>query len=281
MASRHDGAVWARIDVQTFEHPKLATAGFLATAMHLRAVLYCREHLTDGRVPGRMARRWEWEVAEDAGMDSVPALAARLVELGVWEQDGDGFAIVSYLDWQESADEVTERRERMRELAERRWARKSERNAEGDAPRIAQADAPRIAERNAEKEKEKEIERGDTDVSPSAKSAKVDAPDWDARAADALAALGGLASPAQRLAEVMASENATGKVALSRVVRSLYEPLAEMAGELGHAAVGYGLAAAIQAGAPNANYVKKAARSYTAPAARGGAASGSLSRYNV
>lgn len=280
MASRHDGAVWARIDVQTFEHPKLATAGFLATAMHLRAVLYCREHLTDGLVPARMARRWEWEAGEDAGTDRVPELADRLVELGVWERDGGDYRVSSYADFQQTADEVNELREARRAAgakgARSRWHGKPMANA--IAPAIAdawQADGKPMAE------KERERDKDDAVASSRPNAPKVDAPDWEARAAAALDALGGLATPARRLAEVMASENSTGKVALSRVVRSLYEPLAEMAAELGHPAVGYGLAAAIQAGAPNANYVKKAARSYVAPAPTGGEHRGKLSAYNV
>lgn len=67
----------------------------------------------------------------------------------------------------------------------------------------------------------------------------------------------------RELAALMAEGNASGKVALSRVVRTLYEPLLAIESNgVGPDAFEYGLRAALAKGAPNANYVKKAATGY-------------------
>jgi hypothetical protein len=67
----------------------------------------------------------------------------------------------------------------------------------------------------------------------------------------------------RELAGVMAAENASGKVARSRVVGTLYEPLLAVENNgVGLEAFEYGLRAALAKGAANVNYVKKAAHGY-------------------
>ena len=84
------------------------------------------------------------------------------------------------------------------------------------------------------------------------------AADWQGRAEEVLA---NTAFPEQyrQLGELLAEANKTGKAALSRVVRELYEPLLELERDVGAEAMRAGLRAAIARPAPNANYVRKAA----------------------
>jgi hypothetical protein len=84
------------------------------------------------------------------------------------------------------------------------------------------------------------------------------AADWQRRAEEVLA---NTAFPEQyrQLGELLAEANKTGKAALSRVVRELYEPLLELERDVGAEAMRAGLRAAIARPAPNANYVRKAA----------------------
>lgn len=91
-------------------------------------------------------------------------------------------------------------------------------------------------------------------------SARRDA-DWQERAEQVLATT---AFPGQyrQLAELLAEANKTGRAALSRVVRELYEPLLELERDVGAEAMRAGLRAAIARPAPNANYVRKAAVSH-------------------
>lgn len=95
----------------------------------------------------------------------------------------------------------------------------------------------------------------------SPKAVKVKAPDWQSKA-DALLEKSRFPSDLMQLSEILAAENKTGKVALSRVVSQLYEPLVALQSELSDAALRHGLRAAITNMAPNANYVRKAALKY-------------------
>ena len=82
--------------------------------------------------------------------------------------------------------------------------------------------------------------------------------DWQERAEEVLAET---AFPGQyrELGELLAEANKSGRAALSRVVRQLYEPLLELERDVGPEAMRAGLRAAIARPAPNANYVRKAA----------------------
>jgi len=105
--------------------------------------------------------------------------------------------------------------------------------------------------------------RQEQDSSP--KRPVVSAPsdvDWQARS-DAVLARSHFPSDLLQLGEMLAGENKTGKAAVSRIVRELYEPLVGLQDELSDDALRYGLRAAITAGAPNCRYVSKAAASYS------------------
>jgi len=116
----------------------------------------------------------------------------------------------------------------------------------------------------------------------SAASPKVLAPsqsDWQARA-DSLLAESHFPTELERLAEIMAGKNQTGKAALSRIVNKLYEPLVALQSEVSDEALRHGLRAAISAEAPNCNYVKKAALNYNAPRVAGNSAAAELADYD-
>jgi hypothetical protein len=95
---------WVRVDDGFFEHPKTVAAGDAAAYLFLAGLGYCNRRLTDGRIPKAMvprlttARRW-------------PALAARLVEVGYWEDHGDCYQSHDYLEWNDSRAEVEAKRE--------------------------------------------------------------------------------------------------------------------------------------------------------------------------
>ncbi len=66
----------------------------------------------------------------------------------------------------------------------------------------------------------------------------------------------------RQLGGIMAEANKSGTVALSRLVRDLYEPLVALQAELSREEMRYGMQAAISKGAPNVTYVRKAALNY-------------------
>lgn len=87
--------------------------------------------------------------------------------------------------------------------------------------------------------------------------------DWEAKAADLLTAAW-FPDKLETLAGLLADENKSGKTRLSKVVRTIYAPLVAAQESFSRDALAYGLEAAIAAGAPNANYVRKAATGYRA-----------------
>ena len=68
---------------------------------------------------------------------------------------------------------------------------------------------------------------------------------------------------AAEMADLLASENTTGRVALSRVLREVYRPLATATKKLPDAALTWGMEQAVAKGIPNVNYAKRAAEGYS------------------
>lgn len=104
---------WVRLDDQFAGHPKMEAVGPLAGWLHVAALCYCAQYLTDGRIPKTKALK----------LTDVPkprAQIARLVAEGVWDEDGDSYVIHDYLVYQPS---------RARVLAEREAAAERQRRA--------------------------------------------------------------------------------------------------------------------------------------------------------
>jgi hypothetical protein len=116
-------------------------------------------------------------------------------------------------------------------------------------------------------------ERARDGAKPACKPPVVAAPtetDWQKRADDLLAR-SHFPSDLMQLGELLAAENKTGKAALSRIVREIYEPLVELQDELDDDALRHGLRAALTAGAPNWRYVRKAAQGWRSNGSRSSA----------
>ena len=87
---------WFKLESNFAEDPKLLAAGDEATLVFVLGLAYCSRNLTDGAVPKAALRRL---IDGDA-----VAAAARLVEVGLWEDDGDQFIITNYLVHQTSSE---------------------------------------------------------------------------------------------------------------------------------------------------------------------------------
>lgn len=99
---------WVKLDDQFADHPKIERAGPMAAWLHVVALCYSARHLTDGRIPAAKARRL-------IDVRQPQREIAKLVEVGLWEIDGDDFVIHDYHDWQPSAADERAKRERDRE----------------------------------------------------------------------------------------------------------------------------------------------------------------------
>jgi hypothetical protein len=100
---------WAKLDDQFVEHPRIVPLGDRAFRLHVAAICLSNRKLTDGHISSHDGRIL---------MASVKASRRHtdeLVELGVWETNGDGWQIRAYLQWNPTAEYVKERRRKDQE----------------------------------------------------------------------------------------------------------------------------------------------------------------------
>lgn len=132
--------MWVKLDDGFTEHIKLERAGPLAGWLHVCALCYCARQLSDGRIPKSKALRL-------ADVPKPSALAAKLVEVGLWEEDGEDYVVHDYHDWNPTAAEEIDKRRKRAEagrkggLKSRPPASRGEANGEANASANAQADA--------------------------------------------------------------------------------------------------------------------------------------------
>lgn len=117
--------VWVKLDDQFPDHPKVVAAGPCAAWLHVCGIAYCNRHLTDGFIPRGVAHRLtdfdglSWTGPRNTDAVAGPIFdvdcegeASRLVELGLWDEDGGGYRIHDYHDFQPTKAEVEELREK-------------------------------------------------------------------------------------------------------------------------------------------------------------------------
>ena len=95
---------WVRIDDGFAEHPKVLKVGGDAAWLHVAALCHCNRVQTDGVIHAEMLQRLSDRRAPHR-------LAAKLVEVGIWDLHPDGWVIHDYLDYQPSRDEMAARRQ--------------------------------------------------------------------------------------------------------------------------------------------------------------------------
>ena len=90
---------WTKLDDGFWSNPKIEAAGNEAAGAYARMLSYCGMHRTDGRVPERIAK-----------FIARPALLKRMAEYSLLVQNGSGYVIPDYLEFNPSAEQVEERR---------------------------------------------------------------------------------------------------------------------------------------------------------------------------
>lgn len=123
---------WVRLESDFPNHPKVIAAGGDAALLFVAGLCYCNAHLTNGRIPGAVIPRL-------TDRKRPTALARRLVEVGMWTEDGDGYLVHDFLEYQPSADAVKAQRA---DVAEKRAAAG---RMGGIASGIARSVASRVA----------------------------------------------------------------------------------------------------------------------------------------
>jgi len=125
---------WARLDDLLPVHPKVRALTDAAFRLYICAICWSNQHLTDGHVPASQLRYL-------SDVRRPQQCAEQLAAAGLWEQNGDGWVIHDYLDYQASADKVRQEREAKRQRQER-W--KANRAITADASPDASGDGPPI-----------------------------------------------------------------------------------------------------------------------------------------
>lgn len=102
--------LWMRIDVHYFNHPKVIQLHPLAQLLYLRAVGYCKLHLTDGLLSTPAIRSIACDLAASIeGADvlrTIDGWVSQMVLSGLFERTDSGISIHDFLEWNNSKQEV-------------------------------------------------------------------------------------------------------------------------------------------------------------------------------
>lgn len=116
---------WARLDDGYDGNPKMLRLGLTATGLHARAIAYCAQHETDGKLPAAWVNA---QLAELKPAEQRRLLEA-LLEANALERNGSGYVIHDFLEYNPSRAELAARRQEEHERkaaagrkgAEARW----------------------------------------------------------------------------------------------------------------------------------------------------------------
>lgn len=109
---------WVKLDDRFPSHRKIALLSDRAFRLHVSAMCWCAENLTDGRISDR-------ELALVTRVRGVKATAKQLEDAGLWDRTDDGWEIHDYLDYNPSREQVLIERKKSAERQERFRRRKN------------------------------------------------------------------------------------------------------------------------------------------------------------
>lgn len=144
-----DKRAYFKVDVGYFDNPKitdLVEDNPRAVLLHLRAIAYCAQHLTDGVFPMRLVMRMacgshgDMQCLTDRGLVNV--------------LDGTNAHVHDYLEHQRSSADAHKAKAAGQAGAIARWD--ADRNATSNADRIATSNADTNSQREREREREKD-----------------------------------------------------------------------------------------------------------------------------
>ena len=100
---------WVKIDDLFPDHPKVRWAGTAAAWLYVAGLCYCARYLTDGFIADvSLAGLGQY------GKSRARTLAAKLVEVGLWERVDGGHRVHDYLQWNRSKAETEQQRDAAR-----------------------------------------------------------------------------------------------------------------------------------------------------------------------
>nr|WP_241670751.1 hypothetical protein [Streptomyces lavendulae] len=103
---------WVKLDDRFPSHRKVALVSDRAFRLHVSAICWCAENLTDGRITDR-------ELALVAKIRGIKATAKALEDAGLWDRVDGGWEIHDYLDYNPSREQVLAERKKNAERQEK------------------------------------------------------------------------------------------------------------------------------------------------------------------
>ena len=89
---------WVKVDDNFPDHPKTLVLSLAAQGLWLSGLCYASRHMTDGRLPSAFLRR----VGDDAAWNA----AEELVAVGLWHDNGAGWDIHDYTEYQRTREQI-------------------------------------------------------------------------------------------------------------------------------------------------------------------------------
>lgn len=109
---------WVKLDDRFPSHRKVALLPDRAFRLHVSAICWCSENLTDGRITDR-------ELPLVAHIRGIKATAKQLEDAGLWTRTDTGWEIHDFLDYNPSREQVLAERKKNAERQERFRRRKN------------------------------------------------------------------------------------------------------------------------------------------------------------
>lgn len=132
---------WVYLDDAFPDHPKVAAAGGDAAWLFVCGLAYIKRYATEGRIP-------KGQVPKLSDRKAPTRLARRLVDVGLWADDGDHYTVHDYHDWNKPQES---RSAAARKAARARWGNHHHPPPPpDDPPPDASAHAPPDAEAHAD-----------------------------------------------------------------------------------------------------------------------------------
>lgn len=116
---------WVRLDTAMPDHPKILALiegdkeGRAAAFVWVCSLAYCGRHGTDGFIPREALSRINGRAAD----------ARRLIAAGLWKDEGVGWSIGGWDEYQVSDESTKARSARARAAAQARWSKAGVRDA--------------------------------------------------------------------------------------------------------------------------------------------------------
>ena len=107
----NDRRHWVAIELDFIDNPKILEVGAMGGWAHLKAIVYCARHRTDGFLSDAAV----WTILHDdpqLAEEADNGLVASMCQANLWHRVSNGYMVHDYLEHQGSAETMREKRQR-------------------------------------------------------------------------------------------------------------------------------------------------------------------------